>query len=54
MNYYNVFWQTRNARKACPQGVSLPEWILKSREIGTLLTVSKDSGQHDATELFIQ
>lgn len=27
---------TRNARKACPQGVSLPEWILKSREIGGL------------------
>lgn len=26
--------QTRNARKACPNGVSLPEWILKSREIG--------------------
>ncbi|OIT32306.1 PREDICTED: zinc finger CCCH domain-containing protein 24 [Nicotiana attenuata] len=25
---------TRNARKACPNGVSLPEWILKSREIG--------------------
>ncbi|RDX57877.1 Zinc finger CCCH domain-containing protein 24, partial [Mucuna pruriens] len=24
---------TRNARKACPNGVSLPEWILKSREI---------------------
>ncbi|XAR59962.1 tRNA (uracil(54)-C(5))-methyltransferase [Bertholletia excelsa] len=27
---------TRNARKACPSGVSLPEWILKSREIGGL------------------
>ncbi|KAM4083739.1 hypothetical protein ACB094_08G079200 [Castanea mollissima] len=27
---------TRNARKACPHGVSLPEWILKSREIGGL------------------
>ncbi|CAK9175108.1 unnamed protein product, partial [Ilex paraguariensis] len=27
---------TRNARKACPNGVSLPEWILKSREIGGL------------------
>ncbi|XP_075078116.1 LOW QUALITY PROTEIN: zinc finger CCCH domain-containing protein 24-like [Nicotiana tabacum] len=25
---------TRNARKACPNGVSLPEWILKSRDIG--------------------
>ncbi|KAK4408943.1 Zinc finger CCCH domain-containing protein 24 [Sesamum angolense] len=25
---------TRNARKACPNGVSLPEWILNSREIG--------------------
>ncbi|KAA0035339.1 hypothetical protein IC582_026738 [Cucumis melo] len=25
---------TRNARKACPHGVSLPEWILKSRDIG--------------------
>ncbi|KAL0460204.1 UNVERIFIED_CONTAM: Zinc finger CCCH domain-containing protein 24 [Sesamum latifolium] len=27
---------TRNARKACPTGVSLPEWILNSREIGGL------------------
>ncbi|KAE9620553.1 putative tRNA (uracil(54)-C(5))-methyltransferase transcription factor C3H family [Lupinus albus] len=27
---------TRNARKACPDGVSLPEWVLKSREIGGL------------------
>ncbi|KAK7262321.1 hypothetical protein RJT34_29888 [Clitoria ternatea] len=27
---------TRNARKACPTGVPLPEWILKSREIGGL------------------
>ncbi|KAL3849441.1 hypothetical protein ACJIZ3_011323 [Penstemon smallii] len=27
---------TRNARKACPNGVTLPEWILKSREIGGL------------------
>ncbi|KAH9700683.1 zinc finger CCCH domain-containing protein 24 [Citrus sinensis] len=27
---------TRNARKACPNGVSLPEWIMKSREIGGL------------------
>ncbi|KAF5930965.1 hypothetical protein HYC85_031838 [Camellia sinensis] len=27
---------TRNARKACPKGVSLPEWILRSREIGGL------------------
>lgn len=27
---------TRNARKACPNGVSLPEWILSSREIGGL------------------
>ncbi|GLU11786.1 hypothetical protein SLE2022_285080 [Rubroshorea leprosula] len=27
---------TRNARKACPNGVSLPEWILKSKEIGGL------------------
>lgn len=26
----------RNARKACPNGVSVPEWILKSREIGGL------------------
>lgn len=25
---------TRNARKACPHGVSLPEWMLKSRDIG--------------------
>ncbi|KAK1398448.1 Zinc finger CCCH domain-containing protein 24 [Heracleum sosnowskyi] len=27
---------TRNARKASPNGVSLPEWILNSREIGGL------------------
>ncbi|XP_068652636.1 zinc finger CCCH domain-containing protein 24 [Aristolochia californica] len=27
---------TRNARKACPDGISLPEWILLSREIGGL------------------
>ncbi|EPS59765.1 hypothetical protein M569_15040 [Genlisea aurea] len=27
---------TRNARKACPRGISLPEWIQKSREIGGL------------------
>ncbi|XVF68599.1 hypothetical protein PTKIN_Ptkin11bG0014800 [Pterospermum kingtungense] len=27
---------TRNARKACPNGVSLPEWVLKSRERGGL------------------
>ncbi|KAL8057586.1 hypothetical protein ABFX02_04G193100 [Erythranthe guttata] len=27
---------TRNARKACPNGVSLPEWILNAREIGGL------------------
>ncbi|KAG9445578.1 hypothetical protein H6P81_011706 [Aristolochia fimbriata] len=27
---------TRNARKACPDGHSLPEWILMSREIGGL------------------
>ncbi|XP_050370033.1 zinc finger CCCH domain-containing protein 24 [Argentina anserina] len=27
---------TRSARKACPNGVPLPEWILKSREIGGL------------------
>ncbi|KAM7257234.1 hypothetical protein ACFE04_012975 [Oxalis oulophora] len=27
---------TRNARKACPNGVSLPGWILKAREIGGL------------------
>ncbi|KAG5515476.1 hypothetical protein RHGRI_036506 [Rhododendron griersonianum] len=27
---------TRNGRKACPNGVALPEWILKSREIGGL------------------
>ncbi|WJX44181.1 hypothetical protein P8452_31191 [Trifolium repens] len=26
----------RNARKACPNGVPVPEWILKSREIGGL------------------
>lgn len=31
----NVFYlQTRNARKACPNGKSLPEWVLQSREIG--------------------
>ncbi|XP_030453001.1 zinc finger CCCH domain-containing protein 24 [Syzygium oleosum] len=27
---------TRNARKACPSGVSLPDWILKSKERGGL------------------
>ncbi|XP_039012697.1 zinc finger CCCH domain-containing protein 24-like [Hibiscus syriacus] len=27
---------TRNARKACPSGVSLPEWVLKSKERGGL------------------
>ncbi|KAJ4978648.1 hypothetical protein NE237_009428 [Protea cynaroides] len=27
---------TRNARKACPDGIPLPEWIIKSREIGGL------------------
>ncbi|KAH9607948.1 hypothetical protein KSS87_011131 [Heliosperma pusillum] len=27
---------TRNARKACPSGVPLPEWVVKSREIGGL------------------
>ncbi|KAL4389106.1 hypothetical protein HN51_009966 [Arachis hypogaea] len=27
---------TRNARKACPNGVSFPDWIVKSREIGGL------------------
>ncbi|KAJ8504595.1 hypothetical protein OPV22_005481 [Ensete ventricosum] len=27
---------TRNARKACPASVALPEWITKSREIGGL------------------
>ncbi|KAK2987754.1 hypothetical protein RJ640_016349, partial [Escallonia rubra] len=27
---------TRNSRKACPNGVSLPDWILKSKEIGGL------------------
>ena len=36
MNFTTFLWQTRNARKACPTGVSLPEWILKSREIGSI------------------
>ncbi|KAK6926805.1 RNA recognition motif domain [Dillenia turbinata] len=27
---------TRNARKACPNGISLPEWIINSKEIGGL------------------
>ncbi|XP_033130613.1 zinc finger CCCH domain-containing protein 24 isoform X2 [Brassica rapa] len=27
---------TRNARKACPNGKSVPEWVLQSREIGGL------------------
>ncbi|GMH10947.1 hypothetical protein Nepgr_012788 [Nepenthes gracilis] len=27
---------TRNARKACPNGILFPEWIVKSREIGGL------------------
>lgn len=33
----HFFWQPRNARKACPNGVPLPEWILKCREIGIVL-----------------
>ncbi|XWS28947.1 hypothetical protein CRYUN_Cryun25bG0115300 [Craigia yunnanensis] len=35
-NHCYFIWQTRNARKACPNGVSLPEWVLKSRERGGL------------------
>ncbi|GFP84212.1 zinc finger CCCH domain-containing protein 24 [Phtheirospermum japonicum] len=27
---------TRNARKACPNGVSLPEWVMNSKDIGGL------------------
>ncbi|XP_073150910.1 zinc finger CCCH domain-containing protein 24 [Henckelia pumila] len=27
---------TNNVRKACPNGVSVPEWIMKSKEIGRL------------------
>ncbi|KAM2507402.1 hypothetical protein ACFX1W_029727 [Malus domestica] len=27
---------TRNTRKACPDGIPLPEWIVKSRELGGL------------------
>ncbi|KAI4334410.1 hypothetical protein L6164_019108 [Bauhinia variegata] len=27
---------TRNTRKACPSGVSLPEWILKSKDVGDI------------------
>ncbi|CAN1346489.1 Zinc finger CCCH domain-containing protein 24 [Linum perenne] len=27
---------TRHARKACPSGVSLPDWVLQAREIGGL------------------
>ena len=37
-----MYFQTRNARKACPSGVSLPEWILKSREIGDVLSSCKE------------
>ncbi|KAJ9178134.1 hypothetical protein P3X46_010043 [Hevea brasiliensis] len=29
-------YEEQNARKACPNGISLPEWVLKSREIGGL------------------
>ncbi|CAB4270854.1 unnamed protein product [Prunus armeniaca] len=29
---------TRNAHKACPDGIPLPEWILKSRETGDVDT----------------
>jgi hypothetical protein len=29
--------QTRNAKKACPYGVPLPEWISTSKQIGNLL-----------------
>ena len=28
------FIQARNARKACPDGVPLPDWINNSRDIG--------------------
>uniref|UniRef100_A0A2P2L4X7 Uncharacterized protein MANES_04G021900 n=1 Tax=Rhizophora mucronata TaxID=61149 RepID=A0A2P2L4X7_RHIMU len=31
---------TRSARKACPNGVPLPEWILKSREIGGIFLLN--------------
>lgn len=37
--YFNPF-QTRNARKACPNDVSLPDWILTSRERGGSLKFS--------------
>ncbi|CAL9008122.1 unnamed protein product, partial [Prunus brigantina] len=35
---YDFYFQTRNARKACFDGIPLPEWILKSREIGDVGT----------------
>ncbi|RWW24242.1 hypothetical protein GW17_00011488, partial [Ensete ventricosum] len=35
--------QTRNARKACPASVALPEWITKSREIGKVREGRKTS-----------
>ncbi|KAF7121294.1 hypothetical protein RHSIM_Rhsim13G0156400 [Rhododendron simsii] len=49
-----------NEHKACPNGVSLPEWILKSREIGGLpcklegiLESSLESGYHDKCEFSV-
>ncbi|KAL5998380.1 hypothetical protein ACLOJK_009320 [Asimina triloba] len=36
--------ETRNARKACPDGIPLPEWIHKSREIGRNLFGSGEGG----------
>lgn len=38
LNFCNFYFQSRSARKACPNGISLPEWILKSREIGDVHT----------------
>lgn len=39
LNGWNFLLQTRNARKACPPSVSLPEWIVKSREAGKFLVL---------------
>ncbi|GFZ17912.1 zinc finger (CCCH-type) family protein [Actinidia rufa] len=35
-SFFSFVLSTKNACKACPNGVPLPEWILKSREIGGL------------------
>ncbi|KAF9675216.1 hypothetical protein SADUNF_Sadunf09G0009100 [Salix dunnii] len=44
---------TRNARKACPNGVSLPEWILRSREIEGILESPLRNGYRNKCEFSV-